>query len=346
MPTADTLRRQALDLYKEAAETEPDNMLVAMRLGNARERVGAWQDAIAVYKHAATKWPHAFEPLYRLAAVESFASSWAGGIGGHDSTSAVTERVRSQLGHSIEHWEQLIEASRWATRVRILLGNPVDEGRFFWRDVLIGFGPRVRRRKLCQLALVSTEVQRARHTQTAPQAYEVAAKAMSRVKRLRRGLGGRHWQVRYNAACCYARIFETTFGLDEVNAEALRSSVELAHRALIDSEGALSRSWVERGDPDLARVRDTAEFKAQFPSAVEERSASRGSAALHLVPHAGRWALRRERSPWILATFDRKSDALAAARDRAKSEKIVFIVHLADGRISERIDYRDPPPTS
>jgi hypothetical protein len=66
---------------------------------------------------------------------------------------------------------------------------------------------------------------------------------------------------------------------------------------------------------------------------------------IHVVPRDGRWAVRREGADRDSSHHDRKSDAMDAARDTARRDRVEVVEHGRDGRIQDSDSYgRDPFP--
>lgn len=66
---------------------------------------------------------------------------------------------------------------------------------------------------------------------------------------------------------------------------------------------------------------------------------------IHVVPRNGGWAVRREGAERDSSHHDRKSDAMDAARDTARLERIEVVNHGRDGRIRDSDSYgNDPHP--
>jgi hypothetical protein len=66
---------------------------------------------------------------------------------------------------------------------------------------------------------------------------------------------------------------------------------------------------------------------------------------IHVVPRDGSWAVRREGADRDSSHHDRKSDAMDAARDTARRDRVEVVEHGRDGRIRDSDSYgRDPFP--
>ena len=66
---------------------------------------------------------------------------------------------------------------------------------------------------------------------------------------------------------------------------------------------------------------------------------------IHVVPRDSGWAVRRERADRDSSHHDRKSDAMDAARDTARRDRVEVVEHGRDGRIRDSDSYgNDPNP--
>ena len=66
---------------------------------------------------------------------------------------------------------------------------------------------------------------------------------------------------------------------------------------------------------------------------------------IHVVPHNGGWATRKEGAQRVGHTADTHKEALEQAREQAKREKVEVVVHRPDGRIRDSDSYgNDPNP--
>jgi len=66
---------------------------------------------------------------------------------------------------------------------------------------------------------------------------------------------------------------------------------------------------------------------------------------IHVVPREDGWAVRREGAQRDSSHHDRKSEAMDAARDTARRERVEVVEHGKDGRIQDSDSYgSDPNP--
>jgi hypothetical protein len=66
---------------------------------------------------------------------------------------------------------------------------------------------------------------------------------------------------------------------------------------------------------------------------------------IHVVPHNGEWATRREGADRVGTTHPTQADAIEAARGRAIREGGEVVIHRPDGRIRDADSYgNDPNP--
>ena len=63
----------------------------------------------------------------------------------------------------------------------------------------------------------------------------------------------------------------------------------------------------------------------------------------HVVPTRGRWGIRGEGNSRLTSTFDRQSDAIAAARQISRNQSSELIIHGRNGQIRERDSYGNDP---
>jgi len=68
---------------------------------------------------------------------------------------------------------------------------------------------------------------------------------------------------------------------------------------------------------------------------------------IHVVSREDGWAVRREGANRDSSHHDRKADAMGAARDTARRERVEVVEHGRNGRIQDSDSYgNDPhPPT-
>lgn len=68
---------------------------------------------------------------------------------------------------------------------------------------------------------------------------------------------------------------------------------------------------------------------------------------LHVVPHPGGWAVKREGADRASSVHDTKKEAMDTARGQARREGVEVVDHGKDGKIRDSDSYgSDPhPPT-
>lgn len=64
---------------------------------------------------------------------------------------------------------------------------------------------------------------------------------------------------------------------------------------------------------------------------------------IHVVPRDGGWAVRREQAHRDSSHHDRKSDAMDAARETARRERVEVVDHGRDGKIRDSDSYGNDP---
>lgn len=66
---------------------------------------------------------------------------------------------------------------------------------------------------------------------------------------------------------------------------------------------------------------------------------------IHVVPHTGGWATRKEGAERAGGVYDTKAEALDRGREQARREQVELVVHGRTGRIQDSDSYgRDPYP--
>lgn len=66
---------------------------------------------------------------------------------------------------------------------------------------------------------------------------------------------------------------------------------------------------------------------------------------IHVVPHEGNWATRREGADRVGSTHNTQAQAIEAARERAIRDRTEVVIHGRDGRIRDSDSYgNDPNP--
>ena len=65
----------------------------------------------------------------------------------------------------------------------------------------------------------------------------------------------------------------------------------------------------------------------------------------HVVPAGDKWGIKGEGNARLTSTFDRQSDAIAAARQISKNQHSELFIHGRNGQIRERDSHgKDPFP--
>jgi uncharacterized protein YdaT len=66
---------------------------------------------------------------------------------------------------------------------------------------------------------------------------------------------------------------------------------------------------------------------------------------VHVVPHNGGWATRKEGADRVGVVVDTQKEAIERARDQAKRERVEVVIHRRDGTIRDSDSYgKDPFP--
>ena len=63
----------------------------------------------------------------------------------------------------------------------------------------------------------------------------------------------------------------------------------------------------------------------------------------HVVPTRGRGGIKGEGNSRLTSTFDRQSDAIAAARQISRNQSSELIIHGRNGQIRERDSHGNDP---
>ena len=63
----------------------------------------------------------------------------------------------------------------------------------------------------------------------------------------------------------------------------------------------------------------------------------------HVVPTRGRWGIKGEGNSRLTSTFDKQSDAIAAARQISRNQSSELIIHGRNGQIRERDSHGNHP---
>lgn len=65
---------------------------------------------------------------------------------------------------------------------------------------------------------------------------------------------------------------------------------------------------------------------------------------IHVVPHPdGGWATRKEGAERAGSRHETQADAINAARDQAKRERVEVVIHRRDGKIRDSDSYGNDP---
>jgi len=65
----------------------------------------------------------------------------------------------------------------------------------------------------------------------------------------------------------------------------------------------------------------------------------------HVVPHDGKWAVRGEGNDRATSVHATQREAIEAAREIARNQRVELLIHGEDGKIRERDSYgHDPYP--
>jgi uncharacterized protein YdaT len=66
---------------------------------------------------------------------------------------------------------------------------------------------------------------------------------------------------------------------------------------------------------------------------------------IHVVPHSGGWATRKENADRAGVVTDTQGEAIERAREQARREHVEVVIHRRDGKIRDSDSYGpDPVP--
>lgn len=89
---------------------------------------------------------------------------------------------------------------------------------------------------------------------------------------------------------------------------------------------------VARG-PSLSSARSAAQ------SAFSKAASTPSKTVLHVVPHKGSWAVRREKSAAAIRTYGTQDAAIKAAKNLAVPDKATVIIHARSGQFRDSRKY-------
>lgn len=70
-----------------------------------------------------------------------------------------------------------------------------------------------------------------------------------------------------------------------------------------------------------------------------------GDKDVHIVPHEGKWAIKRPNTKKVSKKFKTKKEAEDAGRKQAKKDKSELVIHKKNGKISDKDSFgNDPNP--
>lgn len=84
----------------------------------------------------------------------------------------------------------------------------------------------------------------------------------------------------------------------------------------------------------------TERFLEQVRQPFEEPATSADARPQHVVPREGKWAVLPQGVEEATALFDTKQEAFEAARETARNNDTMLIVHRQDGTVQETRNYR------
>lgn len=268
---------EAREHYEEALSCNPANLTIAMRLGGAYEApavpkandpkkakvVQARQAAVAlrVYLRAHQLWPEAYAPRYRAVVALTMCEHHAGKLGelrelGLNTSKECRAAANDLLDGLVRDLSWTAVFKRWLRTYYLPSARASGTRRYFQRFINPLGLERVRLRtayRMARLAIEeSTDDAQASAAKVRTLLGETSrAQAIKALRRLRV-----NWQVRYIAACFYARRAAPDKATDKNSRDAhLRAANELLRQVLSDPRHEVDREWL-RIDPDLEPLRN------------------------------------------------------------------------------------------
>lgn len=256
--------KAAREHYHRALATDPANLAIALKLGNAQtvvavdtseqeqeqERARLLAASLLTYLRASELWPDALSPRYRAAVALTACADRDTALPKHPDLK--TEKQRRDA--SRELLQGLVDDMRWRKVTAKWLET-------FYRPEKRAYGTR----KYFQRLVNPVNLMRSRARATYEMSLLVAdgsADQEKRVKQLLCEADARsftpfkrlalNWQVRYNAACFYSRLAGNSQGT--VRKTHLARANKLLQEVLSDPRHQITGSWLS-SDPDLEQVR-------------------------------------------------------------------------------------------
>lgn len=137
--------------------------------------------------------------------------------------------------------------------------------------------------------------------------------------------------------------------LDKAMAKAKAAKVT-ARQWLGETEGQVGIS--RRGESFALKINLPAEPTVKIPERfdgvdvivevvgkIRALNTGGGASTFHVVPHNGRWAVRRDDARRVSSVHSTQREAIPAARKRARKAHGVLIVHARDGSVRDRDSY-------
>lgn len=95
--------------------------------------------------------------------------------------------------------------------------------------------------------------------------------------------------------------------------------------------------------PLPAKASASRAFHTSEGGVLKERTRTISKKGIHVVPHEGGWAVKREGAIRASSVHDRKADALESARDLSRKNRVEVVIHGKDGKIQDRDSYGNGP---
>lgn len=106
----------------------------------------------------------------------------------------------------------------------------------------------------------------------------------------------------------------------------------------VEIANALLRDGYEEGRAIAIATAQAKEWDDQHPE--RHKRVSDGARHVHVVPHDGEWAIKREGADKPEGRYDTKSQAVDKAQQLASDDNVSAIIHRRDGTVETSHNYR------
>ena len=135
-----------------------------------------------------------------------------------------------------------------------------------------------------------------------------------------------------------------------------RAAKATAARRLAHVEGINGLGLSRRGDHYALKVNFESKPRVEIPNyingvevivevvgKIRKRQQEVARPTFHVIPHNGRWAIRRIGRQRVSSVHGTQQEAVAVARARARKARGVLVIHARDGSIRDRDSYATVP---